>query len=330
MLNRLFALLTVFVASACNLVAQQTCKSIEVPVGVISMTGESFRGLAAEDFVSQLHSKPVELKSFAFDDGARRVLIVIDSSKKLSSDTRKAEGLMLRALLAGARPEDTFALLTARGSGAEVDFTSDRRAITDAMEGSGTQETKHAGVLDALMAGIERFGKPQTGDAIVVMAADLEGNRKTNAKAVAKALEEHHIRMFGLALGPVQTRNIAAGGSMTSTTSQGLAWTTPMMDTPYDTGDEHFFPLTVESGGLVLGAMNGDSRRSYNLSDARLTQEVQQKARAISKMIAALYRAQVVAPPLSHTESWTIDLNNNMKKQLQQVFLLYPHALGPC
>jgi hypothetical protein len=330
MLNRLFALLTIFMVPVCNLGAQQTCKSIEVPVGVISMTGESFRGLAAQDFVSQLQKKPAELISFAFDDGPRRVLIVMDSSKKLSSDTRKAESMMLRAFLAAARPEDTFALVTARGPGNEVDFTGDRRALTDAMEGTGKQETKHAGVLDAVMAGIERFGKPQTGDAIVVMAADLDGNRKANAKTVAKALEERHIRMFGLALGPVQTRNVAAGGSITSTTSQGLAWTTPMMDTPYDTGDEHFFPLTVDSGGLVLGVMNGDSRRSYNLSDARLAQEVQQKARAISKMIAALYRAQVAAPSLSHTESWSLDLNNNLKKQLQQVFLLYPHALGPC
>jgi hypothetical protein len=52
-----------------------------------------------------------------------------------------------------------------------------------------------------VMAGMEWFGAPQLGDSIVVMAADMEGNHKTNAKLVARALEEKHIRMFGLALG---------------------------------------------------------------------------------------------------------------------------------
>lgn len=330
MLNRLFALLTIFVVPACNLLAQQTCKPVDIPVGVMSVKADPFRGLAAEDFIAQLQRKQVSLKSLTYDDGPRRVLLVVDASKKLSADTRKAEVMMIEAMLSAARPEDSFALLPARGPGRDVDFTTDRRAITQAIDGAGKQEDRGPGVLDAVLAGIEHFGAPQTGDAIVVIAAELEGNHKANPKMVAQALREHHIRMFGLALGPVQTRNVVAGGTMTSTTSQGLAWTTPLMDTVYDTGDGNFFPLTVNSGGLVLGAMNGDSRRSYNLSDARLAQEVQQKARAISKMVAAFYRLQLDGPPLSHAEDWTLDLNENMRKQLQQVFLLYPHALGPC
>jgi len=331
MLNRLFAFLAVFLVPACNLVAQQTCKAVDIPVGVMSVKGDSFRGLAPEDFVAQLQHRPVGLKSLTYDDGPRRVLFVVDTSKKLSADTRKSEVIMLESMLAAARPEDTFALLSARGPGREIEFTNDRKAITQAMEGSGKQEGKEPGVLDAVLAGIERFGTPQAGDAIVVMAAELEGNRKANPKMVAQALREHHIRMFGLALGPVSTRNVAAGGTVTSTTTQGLAYTTPLTGgITYNTGDEHFFPLTVDSGGLVLGVMNVDSRRSYNLGDARMVQEVRQKARAVSNMITAFYRLQLDGPPLSHAEDWTLDLSENLKKQLQQVFLLYPRALGPC
>jgi hypothetical protein len=331
MFNRLFALLAVFLPLASNLVAQQTCKPVDIPVSVMSVKGDTFRGLAPEDFVAQLQHKPVALKSLTYDDGPRRVLFVVDTSKKLSADTRKSEVMMIEAMLAAARPEDTFALLPARGPGREVDFTSDKRAITQAIEDRGKPEGKEPGVLDAVMAGIDRFGKPQTGDAIVVIAAELEGNHKANAKSVAKALEEHHIRMFGLALGPVSTRNVAAGGTVTSTTTQGLAYTTPLTGgITYNTGDEHFFPLTVDSGGLVLGVMNVDSRRSYNLADARLAQEVQQKARAVLNMITALYRLQLDGPPLSRAEDWTLDISDALKKQLQQVFLLYPRALGPC
>src|ERR1051325_108087 len=331
MFTRFLTLLIILlVATSGSGVGQQACKTIELPVGVISVTGDVFRGLAPEDFDAHIQKKPVGLKSLTYDDGPRRILIVVDTNRKLSADTHKAEGIMVETLLAGARPKDTFALLRARGPGREVDFTDDRRAITEAMSAAG-KEGKEPGVLDTVMAGIEHFGVPQSGDAIVVIAADLEGNHKTNAKTVAKALEEHRIRLFGLALGPVMTRNSVAGGSMTSTTSQGLAWTTPLVgDVVYNTGDEHFFPLTVNSGGLVLGAMNGDSRRSYNMGDPRLVQDIQQKARSVSKMIGAFYRMQVEPPPLSHAQDWSQDVTHSIRKHSQQMFVLYPRALGPC
>src|SRR5262249_2636213 len=160
---------------------------------------------------------------------------------------------------------------------------------------------KEPGVLDTVMTGIEWFGEPKPGDAILLIAADTEGNHTTNAKQVGKALADNHIRLFGLALGPVQTKNSVASSTMTSTTSQGMAWTKPMVgDGAFLTGDENFFPLTANSGGLVLGAMNGDSRRSYSMSDARLVQELRQRARFIAKTMAAYYRVQIESPQLSH------------------------------
>jgi len=329
MFTRFLTLLIVLLVAMSG-IGQQACKTVEVPVGVISVTGDVFRGLAAEDFDAHIQKKPVALKSLTYDERARRILIVLDRNQKLSADTRKAEGIMVETLLAGARPEDTFALLPARGPGREVNFTSDRRAIVEVIGVTG-KEGKEPGVLDAVMAGIEHFGAPQSGDAIVVIAAELEGNHKANAKMVAKALEEHHIRMFGLALGPVATRSSVASGTMTSTTSQGLAWTAPATgDVIYNTGDEHFFPLTVNSGGLVLGVMNMDTRRSYDMGNPRLVQDVQQKARSISKMIAAFYRMQVEPPPLSHAGDWSLDVTDSIKKHSQQMFVLYPRALGPC
>jgi hypothetical protein len=294
------------------------------------MSGDVFRGLATEDFDAHVKKKPVSLKSLTYDEGARRILIVIDADRKLSADTRKAEAILVETILAGARPEDTFALLPARGPGREVKFTTDRRAIAEAI-GWASKEGKEIGVLDAVMAGIEHFGAAQSGDAIVVIAAELEGNHKANAKMVAKALEEHHIRMFGLALGPVATKSSVASGTMTSTTSQGLAWTTPATgDVVYNTGDEQFFPLTINSGGLVLGVMNMDPRRSYDMGNPRLVQDVQQKARSISKMISTFYRMQVEPPPLSHAEDWSLDVSDSIRKHSQQMFVLYPRALGPC
>jgi hypothetical protein len=323
----------VLVALSSPSFSQQTaCKSVEIPVGVISVSGNVFRGLAPEDFIGHLQKKQVAVKALTYDDGPRRVLLVVDTSKKLSADTRKAETEMIQVLLAEAQPADTYGIMAARGPGQDVKFTADHLAITQALGQTGDgKRGKEPGVLDTVMVGIEWFGPPQPGDAIVVIAADLEGNHKTNAKLVAKALETNHIRMFGLALGPVQTKSSVAGGTMTSTISQGLAYTTPGVgDFVYDTGDEHFFPLTTNSGGLVFGAINGDARHSYKIDDPRVLQSVRQKARSVAKMISAYYRMQIESPQISHPEDLSLEINGAIQKQTQPMFILYPHELGPC
>jgi hypothetical protein len=332
MTSRILMLSAVFALSTISWAQQTACKAIEIPVGVISSSGNVFRGLAAEDFTGHLQKKTVTVKAVTYDDGLRRVLIVVDASKKLSADTRKAEAEMIQVLLAEARPEDTFGIMAARGPGQDVKFTADHAAITQALNQAGDgRRGKDPGVLDTVMVGIEWFGPPQPGDSIVVIAADLEGNHKSNAKVVAKALADNHIRMFGLALGPVQTRSSVAGGTMTSTISQGLAYTTPGVgDFVYDTGDEHFFPLTANSGGMVFGAMNGDSRHSYKIEDPRVLQAVRQKASSVSKLIDSFYRMQVEPPALSHPEDWTLEMNGEIQKNSQPMFVLYPRELGPC
>ncbi len=333
MASRFLTILSVLVVLSSGSFAQQAaCKSVEIPVGVISLSGDVFRGLAAEDFVGSLQKKPVSIKTITYDDGPRRVLIVAETNKNLPVDSRKAEAEMIQVLLANARPQDTFAIMAARGPGQDVKFTADHAAITQALSQPGDgKRGKDPGVLDTVMVGTEWFGAPQSGDAIVVIAADLEGNRKSNAKLVAKALKENHIRMFGLALGPVQTQSSVAGGTMTSTTSQGLAFTEPLVGSfTYNTGDEHFFPLTANSGGLVIGVMNGETHRNYKLEDPRLLQQVRQKAGAVSKMISAYYRMQVETPQFSHKEDWSLEITEEIRKHSQPMFVLYPHELGPC
>src|SRR5579864_576773 len=331
--SRILVALSFIVGFSTMVVAQQAaCNSVEVPIGVISASGDVFRGLGVEDFVGQLQKKPVSVKLITFDDGPRRVLIVVDVNKKLSADSRKAESEMVRIILENARKEDTFALIPAHGHGPQVKFTADRSAITLALGADGGGKNgKEPGVLDSVMEGMEWFESPQSGDAIVVIAADMEGNHKANDKLVGKALEERHIRMFGLALGPVTTQSAVAGGTMTSTTSQGLAYTKPLVgDVVYVTGDDHFFPLTVNSGGLVLGAMNGDNHRTYSLNDPKVLQGVRQKALSVSKMISAYYRMQVEPPQLTHPQDWNLTINPEVQKHAPPMFVLYPHQLGPC
>jgi hypothetical protein len=333
MASRIFtALSVVLVLASMSFGQQAACKSVDVPVGVINVNGDVLRGLAAEDFIGRVQKKSVTVKALTYDDGPRRVLLVVDVNKKLSADSRKAEDEMIKTLLANARPADTFAIMPARGPGQDVKFTADLAAISQALGQPGEgKRGKEPGVLDTVMIGIEWFGAPHPGDAIVVIAADMEGNRKANAKMVAKALEVSHIRMFGLALGPVETKNRVTSGTTTSASSQGLARTEPLVgEVVYDTGDQNFFPLTANSGGLVLSVMNADSRRTYSMSDTRLVQAVRQKARSISNMVSAYYKMQIEPPPIAHPEDWSLTINDEIQKHAQPMFVLFPHQLGPC
>jgi hypothetical protein len=334
MLSRIFStLIVIFIFSTLGAGQQAACKGAEIPISVTSASGDIFRGLAAEDFVGRMQRKPVTVKLVTFDDGPRRVLIVVDANKKLSADSRKAQGEMLRTILDNARPQDTFALISTHGHGPQVKFTADRSAIRAALgwdDGSDNGKEKELGVLDGVMAGMEWFGTPQLGDSIVVMAADLEGNHKTNARLVASALEEKRIRMFGLALGPVTTKNSLKGETITNA-SMGMAYSRPEVgDATYTTGDDNFFPLTINSGGVVLGVINGDSYHSYNLENPQVLQSVRQKALSVSKMISAYYRMQVEPPQLAHPQDWNLTINPEVQKHSPPMFVLYPHQLGPC
>src|SRR5262245_39980803 len=123
MLVRLLTLLSVVCGLIAGAFAQQACSSIEVPVGVISASGESFRGLTAESFVTS--NGPV-VKSLTYDNGPRRVLFIVDTSTKLSANVHRAAAEMLDSLVAASRPEDLIALITARGPGGLVKFGEDR------------------------------------------------------------------------------------------------------------------------------------------------------------------------------------------------------------
>src|SRR5579864_2320013 len=82
MASRILTILSILATLSSVSVSQQTaCRSTEIRVGVISANVDFFLGLAAEDFVGHLQKKPVSIKTITYDDGPRRVLLVVDASK---------------------------------------------------------------------------------------------------------------------------------------------------------------------------------------------------------------------------------------------------------
>lgn len=310
--------------------AQQACSALEVPVGVINAGGESFHGLAAKDFLA---SKGFAVKSLAFDNGPRRVLIVVDTSTKLSANTRQAAVAIVNELVTAGRPEDSLALITARGPGGELKFGEDRAGIARALASREADPVRSKeGVLDALMEGMGWFSGSQPGDAVILIASDLDGNHKANPKTIAKALADHHLRMFGLALGPVVASSTVATKTVTSSLTQGLAYATPLTGVQaLQDGDTNYFPLVTNSGGLLLGAVNASpDKGASNLNDPKTQEQVRYKAHQVFGMITAFYRAEVESQKLSHPQTWILEVNESSRKGQPPMFLLYPRELGPC
>jgi hypothetical protein len=325
-----FFLLSILGLGLCCAAQQAGCASLDLAVGVTDLKGEPFRGLGADDFTVHGGKAQMNIRSLALDDGPRRIVLVVDQFRKLTTDGHRVAHALVKEVLAAARPQDSFALVTARGSGRVIRFGEDVSGILPAVapdiEGGAGSDI---GVLDAMMQGVTLFGERQPGDTILVIAASLEHNHKANPKTVAKALSDHGIRMFGLALGPVNRTNVAAGTQ--STTAWGLATVRPGMGTnAYPQGDEDFIPLTSNSGGAVLPVINDSLHRSASMNDPKVEQQVRQSARVIFAMVASFYRMQVERSPGSRSDDWKLDISESRRKAAPQTLVLYPHQLGPC
>jgi hypothetical protein len=64
MVSRIFILMSIVVGfSSLGQAQQAACTTLEVPVGVINVSGNVFRGLAAEDFIGRVQKKAVGCQS---------------------------------------------------------------------------------------------------------------------------------------------------------------------------------------------------------------------------------------------------------------------------
>ena len=333
LLRNFFALSIMAAALTTAAVAQgDSCKISELPVGVVNSNGESYIGLNASSFSSRAGKTILPIKSMTYDDGPRRIVLVVDQSKKVNADGRKAQADMLAVLLGSAREQDSFALITARGPARVVKFGEERSALTAAAaddsfgsHGNG----KEVGVMDAILQAVEMFGESKPGDSIIVMAYDLEGNHGANARKVAKALEEHQVRMFGLAVGPVSIKNISTSGQ--TTTPYGLATATPATgDLVFYTGDDNFYPLTRNSGGLVSAVLNYDVKTNFSMKNPAIQARVKQQAHVVFNMISTYYRLGIEPVSLGRSEDLTVEANDSLRKSVPHMFMLYPHQIGAC
>lgn len=310
---------------AVTMLAQTQPCAVNLPVTLVDKEGSLLNGLTAKDLTIQLHKKKLPVEDVAYDTGARRVLLIVDTNWRLPAEVRKTEAALASYLLARARTSDQFALLTARGAIRRFNFDQGNAAVLKAVEelAADPKEEKKAGtLLDTIMEGTTWFGAPQPGDAMLVMSDHLESehtegriqggfavntgpdleNSRVKFSVVAETLAERRIRVFGVQFGPV---------SVNSST--------------FEPNDENLIGLALGSGGwLLVDPM--DAFGAYHINDARL-ERLRRQVYQMYGAIAQFYVLKLEAPMPLRGQQWKLELASDLRDNTRA---LYPRWFDPC
>ncbi|HJX84839.1 MAG TPA: hypothetical protein VJ723_10885, partial [Candidatus Angelobacter sp.] len=232
-------------------------------------------------------------------------------------------------ILAHARPMDSFALITARGPAREVKFEQGRDAVKEAAQDLSNdprgEKSNGLGVLDAVERGIEWMGSPKPGDSIFLLVMDSEGNHKANAKKVAQELEEHHIRLFGMAFGYVNMNSTVK--SYQDFTHLGLGESKPLTgEIEVNNGDQLLAPLVLNSGGFLHALDTLNERRVFKMSESM--PGLQQTGMQFYQIIAEYYHLKVNVS--GHLTNWTVNLSDTGRQKWTPYLSVYPQTVNSC
>jgi hypothetical protein len=251
---------------------------------------------------------------------------------------RKVETMLTDYVVSKARPADSFALLTTRGTVRQVHFEEGQDALLKAVRelaADSKEPGKAANVLDTIMEGIRWFGQPRSGDAIILMADHLEeadsaahytprgmsgagpmqgvatdrgpsfeANSHARFQDVVSSLADHRIRVFGLQFGAFKF--------------------TPMNGV-YRPNDEDLFGITIGSGGYAIFDPV-DQYGSYVINPPR-EQSLQHKVFQLYGAVARYYVLRVNSSTPPHHESWSLELAKDLRKN---TVALYPRVFDSC
>jgi hypothetical protein len=319
----LVAALTAFLFSHLQGAARtpdSACVTLEVTTNAILGDGRVVRGLHREDFSVRGKHDRIDIESVQYDTAPRRIVLIVDNGPGLNPDARKAQAQILGHILSDARPEDSFAFVSARGPQVEVPFDEPREKVRQVLEttlASGGGGGNGDGFLDAVMRGITLFKGPHQGDAIIAMASEFEKSRSATYHAVAEALTQDHIRMFGFLLGPIM---------------KGAYFTTigPGAGTVFVPNAQNFSTITWNSGGYMLEEQTEMPWKEYKLS-ADHSGELETKGWRMYSAIAESYRLQVRLPAGMNARSeWIMELSPTLQKRIPTAEVIYPRSLPVC
>lgn len=296
--------------------------TVDIPVNVILPDGALIRQLRVGGFVVRSKKETLPIQLLTNDIGPRRILFVVETGKNIPMPARRIETSVISEILVKARPEDSFALLTTRGTRKEVGFHSNQeelKAILGELEIMPHGKDREDGVLDRLLEATDLFNQPQPGDSIVLMTMGIESAHRTSYSKVQAALAAGRIRLFGFQLGQI------IGGYYE--TGVSLGQNGQLLPTASIAPNrENLFALSQESGGIVfLENTQGAPWREYKVTDETIM-KVQRSAIQIYKAVMEYYRLQFQSP----SRNFIVDLADPIRSQIPKARVMFPTHILDC
>ncbi len=276
-------------------------------VGVADLTAEAF---SAHD-----RKHPVAIRSLTIGRGPRRLAFVVENGKRMNAAARKIEAAVISGIVSKARPEDSFALITAGGPRMGLPFGSSRDTIlatTEQLASPPQGRAKGQSALDAVHEATSWLEPPQAGDSIFVLALNLEGRHRTSFSKVRDALSSGRVRLFGLELGRVTQPN-----PENLDTASLMGGYLNISHAPVGSVD-HLIQLSRDSGGIEAWEDTTKGKR-YSVGQAQL-----------ERLVAAgesMYRAAVTYYVLELDcagRNVVIGLLPLVREKFPGAFVLYP------
>ena len=305
-----------------GLFAQEPRCTLVIPAIVALPDATLVQGLGREGFVARGKRGSSKVDEVISDRGPRHVLFVVETGKQVPSTVREVEGEILTEILKSARPEDSFALLTAHGPRKEARFGASKQTLANTVEGitiGSSGKNEETGVLDAISEGIKWFQPRNTGDAVLVLTMGIEGGHRISFGKVRDGLAKAGIHLFGFQLGPF-IEGYGQVGFGTGPFGQ------PTLTGWIDPNRENLFALSKYTGGFVaLENAEGDPWKEYQLTDQRL-HAIRHAAQQEYKAVVEFYKIQVEVSP----KDLEIGLTDSIRKQLPRAEVIYSRYFRSC
>jgi Mg-chelatase subunit ChlD len=178
---------------------QGDCGTQAIVVNARDKQGQFPPSLQASDFRVSFAGKDVHITSLRQGAGTPRIIILVDKSGSMSSESkRNAERFIGRELI-HFLPETTQIALVAFGSRVleTFEFGHSRAEILVAIDRLTSSPGEGGTALrDALMHSSDLFGRAQIGDSVVVLSNGQDGRSKASSATVQQAFWSKGVRMF--------------------------------------------------------------------------------------------------------------------------------------
>ncbi|HZR30272.1 MAG TPA: VWA domain-containing protein [Terriglobales bacterium] len=294
------------VGQASSISENDYCESAIVPLSAISGR-KVMRDLQSDELAVKIGGRPVPIKSLTFDEHPQRVILFVDTSGSMATDSypsgsRWSFAQRITTFALDTIPQNaSIALVTFNEKTQLIGFTGRKQIAADITALSDKQGKGRTALYDAIHESVASLGAPRFGDAVYLVTDGGDNHSHVQFGRVRDELIANRVRAFVFLIRDTVPQS-----------EEEFAGVTRMED------------LTVRTGGYLV------SIPRFGLGDKEQAL-LQQVKSLITDQLQGAYRLQLgLSTPLVNRQSLKVSLARDQKQKLKSVYLNYPRTIGPC